>query len=428
MPRTDSRATQSAPSTGWRALALMAAAAGTLASVGCQSSKKVERPKAEIRVGPEAFARSAPESPVVPVPGSGQAAQQSRVPQTGASATSVANSGDGTLVVRSAPATIERPEPTAPEGLALIEAKVGDINGKPIYVTSFFEPIEARLTAESERLRLAAWRQTALAIIKERLDGIIMDELLRAEALAALSEQQRQGLRAFLSNFRRDTLSKNLGSAQLASQRGQNLDDTLREKEIETLVNLTLYQEISKRVNVSWRDIQQRYERDIDTYNPPPTAVFRLLRVVTDPGAVETMDARVQGGEPFEALASEDINTFRASDGGLVRSEFDGPFDEGEFFGSDELNEKARTLEVEQIAGPFELGTYTCWLKLEAIEQESVSLYDAQLAINTELQVERRGQTRREYFERLFERARVSNYETLMIDLLSVAEDRYGPE
>ncbi|MFK7882629.1 MAG: hypothetical protein AB8F26_00410 [Phycisphaerales bacterium] len=388
--------------------------------VGCQSSSKVKRPQAQKQVGAEAFALTASDQPV------GEPDPIAVFDSNPATDNPIDDEG---IVVRSTrPVQGNRPEPAAPEGLALIEAKVGDINGKPIYLSSFFEPIEARLSAEADRLRLAGWRNTALAIIRERLDGVIMDELLRAEALAALSEGQRQGLRSFLTNFRKDALSKNLGSAQLASRRGQDLDDAMREKEIETLVGLTLFQEVNKRVNVSWRDIQQRYDRDIEKYNPPPTAVFRLLRLVTEDQPVIEMGSRIARGEEFEVLASESSNTHRAADGGLHRAEYDGPYEDAEFFGSDTLNEKARTLRPGQIAGPFELGRFTCWLKLESIEQETTSLYDAQLAINYELTQERRTETRTEYFNRLFERARVSNRDAMLIELLQIAEERYGPE
>ncbi|MEM9373096.1 MAG: hypothetical protein AAGA55_05575, partial [Planctomycetota bacterium] len=113
---------------------------------------------------------------------------------------------------------------------------------------------------------------------------------------------------------------------------------------------------------------------------------------------------------------------------GLIRSEFEGDYERGEFFGSDVLNDQARRLEPGEVSEPFELGRYTCWLKLEGIDREAVSLYDAQLAINTELNRARREAARQEYITQLFERARVNNRETLMRRLLAIAEERYGPE
>jgi hypothetical protein len=400
-----------------RTVLLAIAGAGLLLQGACSTPSQRAKTSPTVEIGPEAFAKTAGQ---VELDQDSQAIQPDRAPVQTATE----------VVVRTAtPVPAPRPEPVAPEGLALIEAKVGDINGKPIYVTSFFEPIEARLLAEAQRLRLAGWRNEALKIIDERLTGVMMDELLRAEALAALSVQQRQGLRAFLNNFRKDILTENLGSAQLAAKRGQSVDAAMREKEIETLVGISLFQEVNKRVHVSWRDIQQRYEQRYEDFNPPPTAVFRLLRVPTEEtDSVEAIRSQIANGDPFETIASESWNTFQAADGGLFRAAFEGAFEEGEFFGSDLLNEQARGLSPGEMSEPFELSRFTCWLKLEAVERESVSLYDAQLAINVQLNQERREQARNEYFQQLFERARVGNREELLRRLMTIAEERYGPE
>lgn len=391
-------------------------------AMGCGSgSSRGDKPEAERTVTPDAFARTATDTELAE-------------PRTPALSSSNPDLERGEFVVRPGERSADlRPVPrartVAPEGLALIEAKVGDINGKPIYATSFFEPIEARLIANAERLRLAAWRGEAVQIIDGRLTGMMVDELLRAEALAALSAQQRQGLRAFLSNFRKNILTENLGSAQLAEKRGQSVDAAMREKEIETLVGLTLFQEVNKRVHVSWRDIQQEYEKQYEKFNPPPTAVLRFLRVPTEEtDSINAIRTQIREGVDFEVIASEAWNTFDPDDGGLIRSEFEGAYADAEFFGSDVLNEQARMLSMGQTSQGFELGRYTCWIKLEGIEQESVSLYDAQLGINVDLNRQRRETARQEYITQLFERARVNNRETLIRRLLVIAEDRYGPE
>ncbi|HIB69093.1 MAG TPA: hypothetical protein EYO33_29405, partial [Phycisphaerales bacterium] len=153
---------------------------------------------------------------------------------------------DGVTLARSAPVArpveIENPTQSAARdngigSLQLLDAKIGDVNGKPVFTSSFFSPIEDRLLAEAQRLSLNDWRASAGRIIAQRLDGIIADELLRAEALAALSPTQRVGLQAFLSNFRNNLLSENLGSSQLAERRileqeGLTLDEALRQKEV----------------------------------------------------------------------------------------------------------------------------------------------------------------------------------------------------
>lgn len=319
--------------------------------------------------------------------------------------------------------------------LELVDAKVGDINGRPIFASSFFEPIEARLIAEAARLDRNAWlRLVAEDIIRTRLDGLIADELLRAEALAALSPAQRQGLRSFLTGFRRDLVSENLGSEQLARRRmqegsGQSLDETLRAKETDTLIRLALAQQINRRINVSWRDIRQRYERDQNIYNPPPTARFRMIRVPTARAEdVARINERLAAGEAFAEVAQDPANGYERQQGGLYERAFTGEFAQGEFFGSAVLNDRARALSPGGSSGAFEVGNSTTWLWLEGIERTSMSLYDAQLRINQELTLERRRREQELYMQRLIERARVSTRDEMLLRLITIADARYGPQ
>ncbi|MBL4591444.1 MAG: hypothetical protein JKY96_05740 [Phycisphaerales bacterium] len=318
--------------------------------------------------------------------------------------------------------------------LILLDAKVGDINGHPIYINEFFAPIEDLLIAEGSRENNANWGRIAGRTIATRLDGIIADELLRAEALASLSQQQRLGLRSFLKGFRNDLLSKNLGSSELANQRileeqGMTLEESLRRQEADTLIRSTLYREINRRVNVSWRDIKQRYERDIEKYIPPPTANFRRIRVFTsDADKVAEVVKMFEGGESFKKIARSKLNTFKPDEGGLESFPIKETYATTKFYGLDILNEHAWSLSEGEQAGPFEAGASTYWIKLRNIEHEAVSLYDAQLTIQSQITNERRQTEQREYLERLLSRAHYSSRDDLLIELITVAEQRYLPK
>ncbi len=317
--------------------------------------------------------------------------------------------------------------------MQLLDAKIGDVNGKPIFTSSFFAPIEDRLLAEAQRLNPNEWRASAGRIIAQRLDGIIADELLRAEALAALTPTQRVGLQAFLSNFRDNILSENLGSTQLATRRiqereGITLDEALRQKEVDTLVQLTLIREINRRVNVSWRDIKQRYERDIDKYAPPPSAVLRVIRAFADETeTIEQIRSQLEDGVAFAEIASSELNNFNTETDGLLKEQIEGSFEETKFFGNDTLNDAAHMLTLGEYTGPVVLGSSLYWIMYEDNEQESISLYDAQLGIHRSIEFERRSEARDQYFERLQERARVSTREEVLKRLFEIAEQRYAP-
>jgi hypothetical protein len=317
---------------------------------------------------------------------------------------------------------------------SLVDAKVGDINGRPIYAREFLEPLAARLAAEAERTEAGPWRRLAEQEISRRLDGLITDELLKAEALSTLNEEQQAGLRSFLQGVRTRLVSENLGSARLAEQRlleaeGKNLEDRLREEEETTLVRLALAEDVYRRVNVSWRDVKLRYERDAGKYNPPPTAVFRLIRVPrSDAAARASVESRLAAGEAFSEVASdEEVNRFKPDEGGQELVAFEGEFSEGEFFGAEALNEAAQGLTLGGRVGPVEFGSQVGWLTLEEIRRESVSLYDAQLAIQQELTLERREAELRRYVGRLLDRAGAGERDAMRARLVSIASRWYGP-
>ncbi len=318
--------------------------------------------------------------------------------------------------------------------LELLDAKVGDVNGKPIFTNSFFAPIEPRLIAEAKRLSMTDWRAAAGKIIANRLNGIIADELLRAEALTALTPTQRVGLQAFLSNFRNNLLSENLGSSQLANRRiqqteGITLDEALEQKELDTLVQLTLIAEVNRRVHVSWRDIKQRYGRDIDQFSPPPTAVFRVIRAFkNDAEKIEQITTQLADGVDFLKIAAGPLNNYNTDADGLHTVFIEDTYEQTKFFGADQLNEQTQKLAVGQWVGPIELGSTMYWIKLMDIKQETISLYDAQLMIQQDLTAERRQEAYEQYLEGLNDRAPVTNRDEVLMRLLEIAEKRYAPQ
>lgn len=335
--------------------------------------------------------------------------------------------------------TVVQGEPALPTGPAapveqpvLIESKVGDVNGKPIYATKFLEPMAARLAAEAEQMPRQQWLIWANNQIHRGLQDVVTDELLRAEALARLTPDQKQGLRAFLQTMRTDLASRASGSRTLAARRlqeeqGMTEDEFIRAREQEALIKTTLVRDIDNRVNVSWRDIEQRYQRDLKVYQPSPTAVFRLIRIPTaDETAMAFVTEALAAGRPFAEVAGESKSNYKPGDAGLDAVAFEGPYAEAEFYGSETLNEAARALTPGTWSGPFALGPNSGWLKLEEIKQDSVSLYDAQLPIYEQLLTERRGAELQRFMDRLQARASFTSLDEMRDRILRVADERYG--
>ncbi len=193
-------------------------------------------------------------------------------------------------------------------------------------------------------------------------------------------------------------------------------------------MQLTLIREINRRVNVSWRDIKQRYERDIDDFAPPPSAVIRVIRAFSDEQEkVDTITTRLDQGDSFIEIAQSDLNNYSSETQGILKKQIEGSFEETSFFGNEALNQATRSLSQGEYTGPVELGSSVYWIMYEDTQQESISLYDAQLAIQRDLTYERREEARDQYFARLQERARVSTRDQVLIRLFEIAEERYAP-
>jgi len=329
------------------------------------------------------------------------------------------------LVLSDTGSTIESPK--------LLDAKVGDVNGRPVFVSSFLGPIEGRLRAEAERLDREAWMGKAAGIIQSEMRSLITDELLRAEALSRLSVDQKAGLRRFLDDVRRNLLSQNRGSQQLAEERlrreqGLSQEEFLRQREDRTLVRFTLQEEIQDRIIVSWRDIVRRYARDNSRYNPDPTARYYILRVDDDDEAAraEVEDA-LSSGTLFSQIAGSDVNTWTLDEGGYRDIVIKESLADIELFAVPELNDPACSLTPGGTAGPIAFGSSLIWICLDSVNQESTSLYDAQLAISDQIRNERTAEELERYIDRLLGRASMSDVDSMMTRLLQIAADRYGP-
>ncbi|MEM0983885.1 MAG: hypothetical protein AAGI17_08040 [Planctomycetota bacterium] len=315
----------------------------------------------------------------------------------------------------------------------LLDERVGDINGRPIFAREFLEPLSGRLLAEAERMPLEQWQRFAAEQIKRELDSLVVDELLRAEAIDKLDENQRQGLRAFIERVRGNLQSQNLGSRQLAAQRlaeteGVTEEQFLRRRQEEALIRLALDEQIERRVTVSWRDIVRRYNQQQDRWNPDPSAVLRIARVRTsDDSAVQSMADASSSLETFVEFAASEQNRFTANEAGRLEVPLESSFADTTIFPNEQLDELAHSVDQGEVSGPLELGPFTYRMALEAINVEATPLYEAQLQIEQELKAQLQEQELARYVENLTRRARVQTVAEVGVELLQIAERWYGP-
>lgn len=313
-----------------------------------------------------------------------------------------------------------------------VDAMVGHINGRPLFASEFFEPMDARLRAEAERSTPEQWLRFAREQVQLALRDRIRDELLLAELESSLSPEERTGLLAFVGRLRENIVSENRGSESIANQRllteeGLTLDQKVLQERNRMLIREQLRRAVADRVFVSWREVRQAYEREKDILDPPPIATLRMIWAA-DEAAADTIATRLAAGEAFEAIATDRaVNVYQPATGGVrtVTLNAGSPFEDNEFFAPPVLNDAARTLTVGETAGPIDYNGRTVWLHLQSINDDGLSLYEAQLQLHDALVGQRFGEAQSEYFSRLVERGSLSDIEQMERRLFQLAAERY---
>ena len=319
----------------------------------------------------------------------------------------------------------------------LIDAKVGDVNARPVFASAFLDTMGERLRAEAVKRPPDEWRAWARKEITDRLNQFIRDELLRAEAMQRLSPEQKLGFLAFMEMMRKDLFARTGGSQaaareELMAERGINDDQWLREREKEELIRFQISAEVDPRVVVSTRDMRLTYEKYQDVFNPAPRALFRIIRIPkarVDADLAE-VDKRLKAGEAFTEVAKSELNSFKRAEAGQVSDkppEIKGAISEGTWFADGVRNNAARQLTPGNWIGPYRAGEDVEYLALDAIEVVQTSFYDSQMLIEDRLRSARREQELTRYVERLKQQASFTQVDEMAARLVEIAAERYLP-
>jgi len=348
--------------------------------------------------------------------------------------------------IRDIRATAGRPTP-APDAQpigeeAFIDAKVGDVNGRPIFASAFLEPLDARIAAEAEQDSPVVWARNTYQLLFNELKEIVQDELIKAEARASLTEEQRFGLAYFL-NEQLNRRIRASGGSRTAAQRALNrtgeaetLDEWLQQQEDESLVVYFLRERVRDRVSVSRRQIDLEYERRLDEFNPPPKADLRLIQVsAANEAGIAEITARLAAGEDFAEVAQAEANGFRRPQGGAISRTLEPEGEPTEFFNTarfPNLNEATAALTEGEAAGPIRDGEggseRVSWVLLEKINRDSVSWYEAQELIEAELRSNLQWEETARFLARLMERASFTSIPEMADRLMDIVVDRHRPE
>jgi len=314
---------------------------------------------------------------------------------------------------------------------APIDAMIGQVSGRPIFASEFFEPMDARMLAEAEQAGQREFLIELQGQISASLRDVIRDELLLAEFEAVLTPVERQGIAAFVESIRGDLIRQSGGSVELANElyladEGLTLEEKVEAESRQQLVRQMVGRLLRHRAYIPWRDVRRAYLRDFEEYRPPATARLRMIWAPSDePERVASVQRELSAGTPFAEVA-EQYSDYRPAEGGLheVRVGDDG-LSETEVFGVEELNDAATSLAVGETVGPIEWGGRRVWLTLESLDAQSVTLYEAQDDILGRLRQQRLSEVQAEFFIDLQRRGSLSDVDRMERELFELGAERY---
>ncbi len=312
-----------------------------------------------------------------------------------------------------------------------IDSLIGQISGRPLFATDFFEPMDARMMAEAQRSGDREFLLSLREQITAALRDTIRDELLLAEFEASLSPQQRQGLAAFVAGVRDDLVRQSGGSIELANEsllteEGLTLDEKVEAESRQQLVRQMVGQLLRNRAYIPWRDVKRAYLRDFDEFRPPPIASLRVIMTPADDAALTAIvQQELAEGTAFAKVAEEHSIVFAESGGLQAVPVAAGGLGETEFFGDPELNTHATGLSVGETIGPIDWNNRRVWLTLESLGGTDITLYEAQEQILNLLRQERLSEVQGEFFQDLQKRGSLSSIDTMEAELFRLGAERY---
>lgn len=426
------------------AFALTASAAAVLGG-GCSASVPAGGP-----VRSADFHRDAPANPPV---AAGDAPRVNAAPRPPTTAPGATTAAAAPARAASAPAD-PRPAPPIADAVAVpgappveslpdakpvgkpvvVEAVVGQINGKPVFADDVLGKMDNAMRRQAAESRTVNdFIDKAGRLIVDELQRQIADELFLAEARASLTPEQRKGLLQFVSNLQENLASTFQGSSMVADERllleeGKTLEEKVEDERDQMLIRVLVNRHITPRVNVSWRDVEKAYARQSEQYNAPSKATIRIVRAPTaDAARVQSLTTAIASGRALDEIAKDRaLNDFLAGEGGVIQPAFRGLYSESKLSNESDLNAALQRLEPGQIAGPFAWGRWTAWARLENIETpEGVPLVDAQLELFSALRSERMKVETDKYLQRLYKNASSSGPREMQIKLIILAVERY---
>ncbi len=277
-----------------------------------------------------------------------------------------------------------------------VEGLVGQINGRPLFASAFFDPIDDRLLQAAGMRDRVEGRRAFVEIVRREFKLVVDNELVIAEAESQLSVEQQQGLFGWLRSVQEQTIAQRGGSraaaeASLQAEEGaESIEEYLQRERDIGLARRLLSERTEPRSIVSWRDIVQEYERRRGEFNPPPSIRIGRIRLnaASDADRIARVQAMTAEGRTFPEIAAE----LALPDGGLWNT-FDLPPEGVRGLQlADAVKDRLDGLDEGAVSAPLEQRDFVMWLSvLEVVRPPSRSVYDreVQLQLQSELRARR---------------------------------------
>lgn len=320
--------------------------------------------------------------------------------------------------------------PTRINAPVIVEALVGQVNGRPIFANEILEPIADQLLILSEEVQfdVSAFKNVAKRHIASQMQAVVKSELLVSEAKAGMTIEEKQGIFAYLQRVREDMASTEGGSQsavtrKLLDEEGQTVDEYLDYKQQQVLIEQLLREKVSPHIQITWRDVMREWEKNKSSFNTAGEVILGMIRVSSDEDiaiVTESFDRHDSFASVAAAMGISNggiWETFEIGEGGLAEIDV-----------SDSILPSIVDLKKGEIAGPVEIGSARCWFTvIELTEPKIGSVWDpdTQMRLRDYLFGVQSMIEENRFLERILAEGSYDEFNSMVDRILYVAVTRY---
>lgn len=313
-----------------------------------------------------------------------------------------------------------------------IDGLVGQINGRPVFAAEFFVPIEDRLVNIGRQGTPEQNRDAILQIVRQRFSQFVNSELVIAEAESGMTPQMQEGLFGWLSDLKQEVTAQRGGTSfgaeqSLLDETGMNMEEYIEQQRKLGLAGQLLRQKVEPRAIVSWRDVEQAYQAEISTYQPPRKVMIGRILLLNSRDAmqIETAKQAFSQGNDFSTVAKE----LGVKNDGAWRTF---TLEEGAISGITDLAQGVRDaledVRIDEATQAVEGRSSTAWYSIIAFEtppSRSIFDSDVQLLIRNRLESFAYDSEETNYLDSLRRRWVNDDIRKMEIKLMQLALRRY---